>query len=162
MRLPVPLLTLSSLSSLCLVGCSGSPHRDLQGHRLPRRRLLTVKLTVTAATDHRRVALVDPLPAGFEAVNPALADGKPPGPPSPTRDRWTPVTWNHPNLRDDRVEWFADHMAAGHDELTYQARATIDGHFTAAPATIEAMCQPDQHARTTREAITVAPSPFHP
>ena len=116
---------------------------------------VTVKLTVTAATDHRWVALVDPLPAGFEAVNPALASGKPSDPPSPTRARWTPVTWDHQNLRDDRVEWFADHMAAGHYELTYQARATIDGHFTAAPATVEAMYQPDQHARTAREAITV-------
>ena len=119
---------------------------------------VTVKLTVTAATDHRWVALVDPLPAGFEAVNPALASGKPSDPPSPTRARWTPVTWDHQNLRDDRVEWFADHMAAGHYELTYQARATIDGHFTAAPATVEAMYQPDQHARTAREAITVAAS----
>jgi uncharacterized protein YfaS (alpha-2-macroglobulin family) len=45
----------------------------------------------------------------------------------------TPVTWDHQNLRDDRVEWFADHMVAGHYELTYQARATIDGRFTAAP-----------------------------
>ncbi|HEX3482450.1 MAG TPA: hypothetical protein VHT91_45860, partial [Kofleriaceae bacterium] len=103
----------------------------------------------------------DPLPAGFEAVNPALTSGKPPGPPSPTpaHDRWAPVTWDHQNLRDDRVEWFADHMAAGHYELTYQARATIDGRFTAAPATIEAMYQPDQHARTAREAITVAAHP---
>ena len=30
MRLPARLLTLSSLSSLWLVGCGGSPHRELQ------------------------------------------------------------------------------------------------------------------------------------
>lgn len=53
-------------------------------------------------------------------------------------------------------------VAAGSYELTYQARATIDGRFTAAPATIEAMYQPDQRARTAREAITVAASPSSP
>lgn len=45
-------------------------------------------------------------------------------------------------------------------ELTYQARATVDGRSTTAPATVEAMYPPDQHARTAREAITVAAS--HP
>ncbi|HEX7836996.1 MAG TPA: hypothetical protein VF469_06005 [Kofleriaceae bacterium] len=64
--------------------------------------------------------------------------------------------WTHQKLRDDRVEWFANDMPSGGDTLTYQARATIDGSFTAMPATIEAMYQPDQHARTPRTQITVA------
>lgn len=122
--------------------------------------LVTVQLAVTADARHRWISLVDPLPAGFEAVNPKLASGSgAPAASSASPDpwaRWAPITWTHQNLRDDRVEWFADDMPAGGDTLTYQARATIDGSFTAMPATIEAMYQPDQHARTARTQITVA------
>lgn len=121
--------------------------------------LVTVRLAVTANARHRWIALVDPLPAGFEAVNPKLASGGAPPASSAKPDpwaRWQPITWTHQNLRDDRVEWFADDMPAGSYTLTYQARATIDGSFTAMPATIEAMYQPDQHARTARTQITVA------
>jgi uncharacterized protein YfaS (alpha-2-macroglobulin family) len=39
--------------------------------------------------------------------------------------------------------------------MTYQARATIDGTFSAMPATVEAMYQPDVRARTAREVINV-------
>ena len=69
--------------------------------------------------------------------------------------RWGYVTWDHQELRDDRVQWFADKMAAGSYAMTYQARATIDGVFSAMPATVEAMYQPDVRARTARELIKV-------
>jgi uncharacterized protein YfaS (alpha-2-macroglobulin family) len=59
-------------------------------------------------------------------------------------------------MRDDRVLWFADHMRDGTFELEYQARATIDGTFTAMPATIEMMYEPEIRARTARTQITVA------
>nr|MBA3499617.1 hypothetical protein [Deltaproteobacteria bacterium] len=39
--------------------------------------------------------------------------------------------------------------------VEYQARATIDGTFTAMPAQIEAMYAPEQRARTTRATFTV-------
>ena len=122
--------------------------------------LVTVQLDVSAAAAHHWVALVDPLPAGFEAVNTALASSGPPRasstPVDPWARRWAPIAWAHQNLRDDRVEWFADAVTTGSYRLTYQARATIDGSFTAMPATIEAMYQPDQHARTDRTQLTVA------
>ncbi|MDQ3298456.1 MAG: MG2 domain-containing protein [Myxococcota bacterium] len=124
--------------------------------------LVTVQLVVTADQNRKWVALVDALPAGFEVVNAKLASGGSqlqPAPASPwatRRQRWQhAVTWDHQNLRDDRVEWFADAMAAGTYELTYQARATIDGTFTAMPAVVEAMYAPDKRARTTRTTITV-------
>ncbi|HEX4418274.1 MAG TPA: MG2 domain-containing protein, partial [Kofleriaceae bacterium] len=127
--------------------------------------LVTVELEVTADAAHHWVALVDPLPAGFEAQNPKLASSAPVDATTAAgaagaagRPDWrTAITWTNQDLRDDRVEWFADDLDRGSYHLTYQARATIDGSFTAMPATIEAMYQPDVRARTARTTLRVAP-----
>jgi len=124
--------------------------------------LVTVKLSITAKDTHKWIALVDRLPAGFEPVNPKLASGnaadpdkdKPADPWS--HGRWQSVDWDHQDMRDDRVAWFADHMNAGTYELSYQARATIAGTFTALPAQIEAMYQPDIRGRSDQAVITIA------
>jgi uncharacterized protein YfaS (alpha-2-macroglobulin family) len=122
--------------------------------------VVTVKLAITAAATHRWVALVDPLPAGLEVMNARLATGATGAPPA---DPWangtwrTALTWSHQDARDDRVEWFSDGVGAGSYELTYEARATIAGSFSALPATIEAMYQPDLRARTPRAQLTVKP-----
>ena len=123
--------------------------------------MVTVKIEVTAKQAQQWVAMVDPIPAGFEVINPKLASGgtdkntQQPANPDPWARRWGYVTWDHQELRDDRVQWFADRMSAGSYQLTYQARATIDGTFSAMPATIEAMYQPDVRARTARAVISV-------
>jgi uncharacterized protein YfaS (alpha-2-macroglobulin family) len=122
--------------------------------------MVTVKLELTTKAAQQWVALVDPIPAGFEVVNPKLAAGgaqqpNQPTNPDPWARRWGYVTWDHQELRDDRVQWFADRMGAGNYQMTYQARATIDGSFSAMPATVEAMYQPDVRARTARQTITV-------
>jgi uncharacterized protein YfaS (alpha-2-macroglobulin family) len=123
--------------------------------------MITVKLVVSTTENRQWIALVDPLPAGLEVLNPKLAaggaqlqrpDAKPPQDPWARRG-W--VRWDHQELRDDRVQWFADVMGAGTYELTYQARATIDGTFSAMPASIEAMYQPHLRARTARGTLTV-------
>jgi hypothetical protein len=122
--------------------------------------MVTVKIEVGTTTAQQWVALVDPIPAGFEVVNPKLAAGgqskdSQPQTTDPWARRWGYVTWDHQELRDDRVLWFADRMSAGNYSMTYQARATIDGTFSAMPATVEAMYQPDVRARTAREVINV-------
>jgi uncharacterized protein YfaS (alpha-2-macroglobulin family) len=126
--------------------------------------VVTVKLVVKADAAQKWVAMVDPIPAGFEVLNPKLASGgtaQPgkPAPQQPSQDpwakRWGYVQWDHQELRDDRVLWFADNLYGGHYELTYQARATIDGSFSAMPATIEAMYQPHVRGRSTPAKITV-------
>ncbi|HEY5939109.1 MAG TPA: alpha-2-macroglobulin family protein, partial [Kofleriaceae bacterium] len=120
--------------------------------------LVTVKLTITNDNAQKWVALVDPIPAGFEVMNPKLASGgTQQQKPNPTAGRGyrNHVNWDHHEMRDDRVQWFADNMYAGTFELSYEARATIDGTFTAMPSTIEAMYQPDIRARTSRTVVTV-------
>ncbi|MEO7096998.1 MAG: hypothetical protein ABI175_27310, partial [Polyangiales bacterium] len=120
--------------------------------------MVTVRLSITAAAERRWVALVDPIPAGFEVINPKLAAGgagtAPVTTPSP-RTWWNPITFDHQEMRDDRVQWFADQMNAGSYELSYLARATIDGTFAAMPATIEAMYAPDVRGRTDRTIVTI-------
>jgi uncharacterized protein YfaS (alpha-2-macroglobulin family) len=96
-------------------------------------------------------------------VNPKLASGgtpedkdKPTDPWASYRSRWAGVNWDHQDMRDDRIQWFADHMGAGHYSLQYQVRATIAGTFTALPAQIEAMYQPDIRGRSDQATITIA------
>jgi uncharacterized protein YfaS (alpha-2-macroglobulin family) len=127
--------------------------------------MLTVRLHVTADDDRQWVAVVDPLPAGFEVINSKLAAGgtdvQNGSDPQPAVDAWQTrrwhngVTWDHQDIRDDQVQWFADDMRAGNYELEYQARATIDGTFTAMPSTIEAMYTPDIRARTAKATIVI-------
>ncbi len=124
--------------------------------------LVTVTLQIKADNDHKWIALVDHLPAGFEALNSKLASGAAPDErqdqsPDPwARYRWADVVWDHQDLRDDRVAWFADHMRAGSYTVTYQARATIAGTFTALPAQIEAMYTPEVRGRSDQVTITIA------
>ena len=113
--------------------------------------LVTVKLTVDNPTDRRWVAMVDPLPAGLEPVNPRLAVS------AGTGGGARSWQWDHQELRDDEVRWFADRLWRGKFEMTYQARATIDGTFRAGPATIEAMYEPTIMGRSAAATITVVP-----
>ena len=119
--------------------------------------LVQVKLTVRTAKDRAYVALVDPLPAGLEAVNTRLATSHS-GPPVRATRRWwyrSRPTWSHKELRDDQARFFSDRMAAGSYTLTYRARATTAGTFTAAPARAEAMYEPDVSGHSTAARIEV-------
>ena len=128
--------------------------------------IVTVKLSITADQARKWVAVVDPMPAGFEPINAKLAAGGTDmtnQPPASIQDSWAQrrqqrinqMTWDHEEMRDDRVLWFADTMGSGSFDLEYQARATIDGTFTAMPSTIEAMYAPDQRARTVKTTFTI-------
>lgn len=112
--------------------------------------LVTVRLTVDAPAGARWIALVDPIPAGFEAVNPRLASAGGSG----AGHDWV---WSHQELRDDAARWFADDLYPGKHEMTYQVRATLDGSFAAGPAMIEAMYDPSMMARTAAARVTIAP-----
>jgi len=122
--------------------------------------LITVKLTVTADNAMRWIALVDPLPAGLEVVNPRLATSAdtsrdPQG--NPPARRWDDVAWVHQEIHDDHVQWFADTMSSGTYELHYKARAATAGTFAALPTRIEAMYEPEIMGRTASTTLTIAP-----
>jgi uncharacterized protein YfaS (alpha-2-macroglobulin family) len=118
--------------------------------------LVHVTLTIVADANHRWIAVNDPLPAGFEIVDPKLATSIIDNPPPPTeRHWWDAVVWDYHEARDDRARWFADMLPAGHYQLEYDARATIAGTFTAMPATVEAMYAPDLRGRSQRTTVAV-------
>src|SRR5690606_26219946 len=102
-----------------------------------------VRVTMVAPGRRYHVALVDPLPAGFEPLNPALAvtgelPKDPEAAPSPRGPGWWYWLWSRPwyehqNLRDDRAEAFASILHGGVWEYTYMAIATTPGSFVAPP-----------------------------
>ncbi|MFU8805997.1 MAG: alpha-2-macroglobulin family protein, partial [Bradymonadaceae bacterium] len=121
-----------------------------------------VKITVTMATPARRyhVALVDPLPAGLEAMNPALATTadipQDPGQMSRGGRWWWWGPWyQHQNMRDERVEAFATLVWGGVHSYTYYARATTPGEFVVPPAKAEEMYHPETFGRTASTRVIV-------
>ena len=120
-----------------------------------------VKVTVEMATPMRRyhVALVDPLPAGFEVLNPALR-GTGELPPDPTEIKgpwwwWSRPWYDHENLRDERVEAFAPLLWDGVWSYVYYARATTPGNFVVPPAKAEEMYMPETFGRSAGDRVLV-------
>ncbi len=121
-----------------------------------------VRVRLTMMADNRRyhVALVDPLPAGLEIVNPALAvsGSTPQDPTSPNSQYgwWWRGTWyEHQNLRDYRAEAFTSLLWDGVYEYTYIARATTPGVFIVPPAKAEEMYSPEVFGRSASDWVIV-------
>ncbi len=104
------------------------------------------------------VALVDPLPAGLEAINPALQGSQPAPqrtPPSGRRWWWNPWWYEHQNLRDERVEAFSQWVYYGVHDYDYYARATTPGNFVVPPAKAEEMYHPETFGRSASDRVIV-------
>ena len=92
-----------------------------------------VKLNMVNENRRYHVALVDPMPAGFEAMNPALAvTGPIPQDPNQQKSKgaywwWYGPWYEHQNLRDERVEAFASLLWEGVHTYEYVTRATTPG-----------------------------------
>ncbi|MDG5815441.1 alpha-2-macroglobulin family protein [Chitinispirillales bacterium ANBcel5] len=118
-----------------------------------------VKVTVTMVAPGRRyhVALIDPLPAGLEPLNPSLAVTAD-LPEESTRQRfwwWSRPWYEHQNMRDERVEAFASLLYGGVYEYTYYARATTPGEFIVPPAKAEEMYAPETFGRSGSNVVIV-------
>ncbi len=130
-----------------------------------------VRLTMVAQARRYHVALVDPLPAGLEILNPDLAvtEAIPPD----TGDGNTPVVeygsqsygrgyyywrnqwFEHQNFRDERAEAFSSLLWEGVYNYTYVARATTPGQFVVPPAKAEEMYHPETFGRTGTDFVNV-------
>jgi uncharacterized protein YfaS (alpha-2-macroglobulin family) len=130
--------------------------------------LVRVRLRVIVPAEREFVAITDPLPAGLEAVDLSLRtsstlapfagaprrtsrdDDTPPGGRwaygSWDSGWWTP--WDHKEIRDDRVHWFARQLWKGTFEISYVARATTAGNFVRPPAYAEEMYNPGVRGRS--------------
>jgi len=122
-----------------------------------------VKLTMVAPSRRYHVALVDPLPAGLEAMNPALAvTGEIPRDDNPGKGMdvrqwwyWTMYWYQHENLRDERVEAFTTLLWEGVYNYSYVARATTPGSFVVPPTKAEEMYNPETFGRSGTDRVVV-------
>ncbi|WP_152974031.1 alpha-2-macroglobulin family protein [Levilinea saccharolytica] len=121
-----------------------------------------VRVRITLVADNRRyhVALVDPLPAGLEILNPALAvtaDSAvdPISQESQRRSWWWGPWYEHQNLRDERAEAFTSLLWDGVYTYSYIARATTPGQFVVPPAKAEEMYSPEVFGRSASDRVTV-------
>jgi len=122
-----------------------------------------VRVRLTMVNENRRyhVALVDPMPAGLEAMNPALAvTGPIPEDPKEQASRgaywwWYGPWYEHQNLRDERVEAFASLLWEGVHTYSYVARATTPGNFVVPPPKAEEMYMPETFGRGGSDRVIV-------
>ncbi len=115
-----------------------------------------VELTLIAPTRRYHVALVDPLPAGLESLNPALAvTADDNNHTAGTRSWWWGPWYEHQNLRDERTEAFATLLRGGVHTYSYYARATTPGEFVVPPARAEEMYHPETFGRSASARVIV-------
>jgi hypothetical protein len=122
-----------------------------------------VRVRLAMANENRRyhVALVDPLPAGLEPMNPALAvTGPIPLDPQEQKNAgpywwWTRPWYEHQNLRDERVEAFTSLLWEGVQRYDYVARATTPGTFVVPPPKAEQMYKPQTFGRGGSDRVIV-------
>lgn len=121
-----------------------------------------VKLNMVAPSRRYHVALVDPLPAGLEPLNPALAVSEALPADDASEDPYSRPYWwwyrpwySHENLRDERAEAFAPLLYAGVFEYSYITRATTPGEFVVPPAKAEEMYHPETFGRSGTDRMLV-------
>jgi alpha-2-macroglobulin len=119
-----------------------------------------VRLTMVADSQRSRVALIDPLPAGLEIVNPSLAttadlpvDTQPVD--STNYYYWYRTWFDHQNLRDDRAEAFSSLLPAGTYDYSYIARATTPGTFVTPPTRAEEIYAPETFGRGGTDSVVI-------
>ncbi len=136
--------------------------RDADGTwRIKAGATVRVRLTMAAHARRYHVALVDPLPAGLEAMNPALAvTGDIPADqkdnPNTRGGWWWWQNWfEHQNLRDERAEAFTSLLWEGVYNYSYVARATTPGTFVVPPTKAEEMYHPETFGRSASDRVVI-------
>ena len=127
--------------------------------------LIKVTLTLEIPKERRWVALVDPIPAGFEPVESwfqtTAADlatkqrDEDEGASRDWRSWWDRGGFDHVERHDDRVMLFATRLSEGTHEFSYIVRATTAGTFKTAPAHVEEMYEPEVFGRTGTVIVEV-------
>ena len=145
------------------VNDGGDVRRDANGTwHIKAGAMVRVRVTMVADSNHTNMALVDPLPAGLEAVNPVLASSPRPPAEKPsdtklaTRPGWCCWTWfDHENLRDDRAEAYSAYLFGGSFNYSYVARATTIGDFVVPPAKAEEIYAPEVFGRSASDRVVI-------
>ncbi len=125
-----------------------------------------ISLNVVVRDRANYIVVDDALPAGFEGLNPRFVTSgagavtgtvTTGGGPSVGRHRWWYPWWtfDHSDLRDDRMLLFADMLPAGVYTYAYTARATTIGDFLLPPVKAEAMYEPERFGHSSSSRVKV-------
>jgi hypothetical protein len=135
----------------------GKPLGDIKAGQL-----VLVTLQVLVPQESLFVVVDDPLPGGFEAVNPTFEteseeqqrklDGVVANEES---EAWWWTGFNHIEMRDNRVALFADSLEAGVHTHRYLARALTPGTFTLPGSKAEQMYAPERFGRSDERTIKI-------
>jgi len=122
--------------------------------------LVVVTLEIAVPKESLFVVVEDPLPAGFEAVNPGFQTESE----ERQRELWALESgderpwwdgFNHVELHDNRVLLFADSLRAGIHTYRYLARALTFGDFAAPGVKVEQMYAPEVYGRSAEQSLKV-------
>lgn len=123
-----------------------------------------VKIEITVPEQRYHVALTDPLPAGMEPVNAALAGTRtiqPEADKSSSADGlfyypwWRDAWFEHQNLKDFRAEAFSSYLWGGKYNYSYIIKATTPGVFIVPPSKIEEMYAPETFGRAASDRVVI-------
>ncbi len=139
-----------------LTTLEGKPLSNIQAGTM-----VVVTLQVIAPRESLYVVLDDPLPAGFEAVNPAYRTEseeqrrqmREMGGNQSTYRWWQ--GFNHTEIHDDRIFLFADSLLPGIHTHRYLVRALSPGLFTAPGTKVEEMYSPEVFGRSTEMTVEI-------
>ncbi|HEY3356046.1 MAG TPA: MG2 domain-containing protein [Polyangia bacterium] len=114
--------------------------------------VVRVVVTVKNAQTRRFVVVDDPLPAGVEAIDPALgtASRRITRPAGPARPR---TRYDHRELRDDRVVHFVDELPPGEHVFEYLGRVVVPGAQAWPAARAEEMYGPEVYGTSGAEVF---------
>ena len=137
---------------------AGKPLGDIKAGQL-----VLVTLQILVPQQSLFVVVDDPLPGGFEAVNPTFEteseeqqrklDGV--AAETDTNEAWWWTGFNHIEIRDNRVALFADSLEAGVHTHRYLARALTPGAFTLPGSKAEQMYAPERFGRSDERTIKI-------
>jgi alpha-2-macroglobulin len=117
-----------------LDGATGEPLARIQAGQLVR-----VQLTVNMPNVGAYMIIEDRLPGGLEALNEGLNNTSHVATAYEDRYQWRELGYNYKEIFGDRVSFFITEVGRGRRTLTYYARATHSGEFTALPAEVYGM-----------------------
>jgi len=125
-----------------------------------------VKLELVSRSARTHVALIDPVPAGLQILNPELATTPKDLDPQAIKEAesagidvpaesWSPSWFDHQNLHHDRAEAFASQLQGGIYQYSYLAKATTVGSFVAPPSRAEQVYAPETFGRTATDRVVI-------
>ncbi|MBU1109147.1 MAG: hypothetical protein KKB51_20890 [Candidatus Riflebacteria bacterium] len=112
------------------------------------------------------LAVEDPIPAGFIAINPSLKNDSIPSEADSANEEYY-CDWNfgaysfyadHRELRNDRLLAFKNRLWSGRFRIVYYLRAICEGNFKMKPTQVSLMYNPEYYGMSVPKTITVLPA----